>query len=151
MDFEGRWIGGTSSAWFSDVVVANGRGVLVGYRDENSAGSWKRLPVMAWTDDGLDVKRLDLNPTIESGGTNSWNDFDLKAVACGNGDRKTMRRHGATRRCKVESAWLRRFLVAGGIGDWLTATECGWRWDIEVEAIGMVQTTRIMLKESSVS
>ena len=94
LDFEDRLVTGSGSASFNDAVVVGGRGVFVGYRSESSLGNWGYLPVVARTDDGLDVKRLDLQPTLDGAVLNNSVDYELRAVAYGNGQWMALGRDG---------------------------------------------------------
>jgi len=94
LDFESRLVGGSGSVSFNDAVVVGGRGVFVGYRYESSLGNWGYLPVVVRTDDGLDVKRLDLQPTLDGAALNNSGNYELRAVAYGNGQWMALGRDG---------------------------------------------------------
>ena len=93
-DFRNRWVGGNGSGSINDALVEGGRGVFVGYREKSSNGSWDNLPVVVRTDDGLDVKRLDLQPTLDGAVLNNSGDYELRAVAYGNGQWMALGRDG---------------------------------------------------------
>lgn len=94
LNFQERLVGVSGSQWFNDAFVVGMRGVFVGYRQESSLGSWGNLPVVVRTDDGLDVKRLDLQPTLDGGALNNSGDYELRAVAYGNGQWMALGRDG---------------------------------------------------------